>query len=160
MVAKALVAMAPADVGIRVYELNDLPFFNADLEADLPQVVQEYVDSVRWADALIFSTPEYNNMLPGVLKNACEWLTRGYSNDAVINKPMAIVGASDGGFGTVRAQNQLLLLAVIMRMQVSADLRLPISKAQDVFSATGELVDESVREKLSALLNNLLSKLS
>lgn len=159
MVAKTLLTLAPEDVEMQIFELNGLPLLDQDLEADLPQVVQDFIAKVRWADALIISTPEYNNMLSAPVKNACDWLTRDYSKDAVHNKWLAITGASNGGFGTVRAQNELLMMGLMMRMQVSADLRLPISRAQDIFTSEGELTDESMKERLRSLIVNLVSRL-
>ncbi len=147
------------NVELKIFELDDVPIFSQDLETDLPSEVQDLISQVEWADAVIFSTPEYNNMVPGVLKNTCEWLSRSYATPAVIGKPVAIMGASDGGFGTVRAQNQLLLLASILKFQVDASLRLPISRAQDVFDEQGKLTSDDARTKIQDLLERLAAKI-
>ncbi len=147
------------DVELKIFVLDDVPMFSQDLEADLPSEVQELISQVEWADAVIFSTPEYNNMVPGVLKNTCEWLSRSYAIPAVEGKPVAIMGASDGGFGTVRSQNQLLLLASIIKFQVDASLRLPISRAQDLFDEQGNLTSTDIRAKIQDLLERLAMKI-
>lgn len=147
------------DVELKIFELDNVPMFSQDLEVDLPSEVRDLISQVEWADAVIFSTPEYNNMVPGVLKNTCEWLSRSYALTAVEGKPVAIMGASDGGFGTVRAQNQLLLLASILKFQVDASLRLPISKAQDAFDKQGNLTSTDIRAKIQDLLERLAAKI-
>ena len=98
-------------------------------------------------------------MIPGVLKNVCEWLTRSYSSDAVRNKPLGIIGASTGGFGTVRAQNQLMLLGVIMGFDVRSNLKLPIANAQKIFDEKGDLTDQEVKTKINDFFGNLLKTL-
>ncbi|MFW5702922.1 MAG: NADPH-dependent FMN reductase [Candidatus Dojkabacteria bacterium] len=154
-VCRYLESLSNEELEISSFELNYLPFFNEDLEDNLPKEVKDFVSAVEKADAVIFSTPEYNNMVPGVLKNACEWLTRGYSSYAVKDKPVAIVGASTGGFGTVRAQNQLMLLAQIMGFKVEAGLRLPISNVQDKVDEHGQISDADTQAKLGELVSKL-----
>lgn len=152
MLVRAIKELALEDMDIEIFEIDEIPFFNQDLEANLPVEVLSYISKVKDADAIIIATPEYNNMIPGILKNAIEWLTRDYSSDAVKNKPLAITGASTGGFGAVRAQNQLLLLAQITKFKTHSTLRLPISKAQEIFNDEGNLIDSQTKEKLQKFL--------
>lgn len=152
---RAFQEVAPKKLLVEVFEIDNIPMFNQDLETDLPEEVKSYIQKVREADAVVISTPEYNNMIPGILKNAIEWLTRGYSNDAIKNKPLGIMGATEGGFGTVRAQNMLLELATIVKFRTHSSLRLPISHADKIFNEKGELDDEETKVKLVKFAEDL-----
>lgn len=148
------------DVEIEVVTLHDIPMFNQDLETPSnPPVVDALKQKVKEVDALIISTPEYNNMVPGVLKNALEWLSRK-GGPELVNKPVAIMGASDGGFGTVRSQNQLLLLCSILKMKTSGTWRLPISRAQDMFDAKGNLTDDHTKQKIVDFVTGFIQAVS
>lgn len=140
-------------VNVEVQTLNDIPFFNEDAEKpSIPDSVRQLKEAIAQSDAVIFSTPEYNNMIPGVLKNAIEWASRHGEEPSVLEgKPVAIVGASTGGFGTVRAQNQLLLLCTILRMKPHGSFRFPLSHAEKVFNES-ELTDEKTATKLTEFL--------
>ena len=128
--------------------LNELPMFNEDLEDNLPNKVTEVIELIRNSDGLIFVTPEYNNTLPAPIRNLIHWLSRSYSKKYVIGKPLGIMGVSDGGFGTVRAQNELLLMATIVGFKVDAKMRLPISNALEVFDKEGNITDDKVKIKI------------
>ncbi len=157
MVCRYLQSLSNSEASIEVFEIDAIPFFSEDLESDLPAEVKSLISKINESDAVIFSTPEYNNMVPGVLKNTCEWLSRGYSASAVKDKPVAIMGVSTGGFGTVRAQNQLLLLLSILGFRTSASLRLPISNAQDKFDSTGTITDTETQQKIKDTLTKLIN---
>lgn len=139
---------------ISLFDISQLPIFNQDLESDLPIQIKDLITRFAQAEALIIATPEYNNMMPGALKNMFEWLSRSYAKHLIINKPLAICGASDGGFGTARAQVQLLTLGAVLQMRVNGSLRLAVSHAQNVFSQSGELVDQSLKTKITDFLAN------
>ncbi len=152
-----VVSEIDSGVEVKLITLNHIPMFNQDLEHSLPSEITELIKNATEASGIIISTPEYGNMIPGVVKNATEWLSRSYSSDSIKDKPLAIAGASTGGFGTVRAQNQLLLLGMILKMRVSASLRLPISNAKDVFDENWALVDADVRLKLETFAKDFIS---
>ncbi|MCA9382721.1 NAD(P)H-dependent oxidoreductase, partial [Candidatus Dojkabacteria bacterium] len=154
--------LAPKEMVLEIFDINRIPMFNQDLEGDnLPDVIKKLRTKVSDSSGMLVATPEYGNMVPGVLKNMFEWLSRNYDNDLspVINKPLAIIGASDGGFGTVRAQNQLLLMGAILRMRVDATLRLPISKADTLINDEGVLQDKDTEQKLRKLLDDFYMSL-
>jgi NAD(P)H-dependent FMN reductase len=89
---RAAIALAPDGIEIRLYEgLGDLPHFNPDLEAQEPPAVTDLRARVRWADGLLISSPEYAHGVPGVMKNALDWLVGG---DEFIDKPVALLNAS------------------------------------------------------------------
>ena len=107
----AAVELAPAGMTIEVADLRPIPLYDGDVEAaGVPAAVAELKSRVRGAGALLIATPEYNYSVPGVLKNALDWLSRG-PDSALAGRPAALMGASPGGFGTVRAQNALRQVA-------------------------------------------------
>lgn len=144
---------------VEVVTINHIPMFNQDLESNLPSAVVELKQKAKDCDALIIATPEYNHMVPGALKNVIEWLTRD-SGNVLDGKWLAIVGCSDGGFGTVRAQLQLMNLALVVNMQTMGRFRFPVSRAQDKFNDKGELTDAETKQKLEVFLTRYIDFLS
>ena len=105
---RAAAELAPAGTTITQGSIRDVPLYDADLEAGagIPQAVQTLQAQLRDADGLLLVTPEYNNGIPGVFKNAIDWLSRPASDIARVfgERPFALVGASPGGFGTIMSQ--------------------------------------------------------
>jgi NAD(P)H-dependent FMN reductase len=153
---RAMQAAAPAGVELELFGLHDLPFFNEDLETAgaRPTAVQTLRDKVRQADALLVSTPEYNSGIPGVLKNAFDWLSRSDAQNpsVLMNKPMALVGASMGSFGTAIAQASALPMIRALGLQLWAGQRLALPQAHTVFNAQGQLLDEATRTMLQSYM--------
>lgn len=146
-VIRAMQKLQPEGMELEIFELDHIPMFNKDLESNLPQEIKDMIMKFEQADAVLISTPEYGNMIPGVLKNMTEWMSRrAYSAHAVKDKPIAITGASDGDAGTARAQNQLLLLALILGFDVDASLRMRIPFGDKMFNEEGELINEEYEE--------------
>ena len=101
---QAATALMPADATLTVRTLHGVPLYDGDLEAQgMPDGVRELREAIRAADGLLLSTPEYNNGVPGVLKNAIDWASRG-ADQPLAHKPLALLSASPGGMGGVRAQ--------------------------------------------------------
>ena len=149
---RAMQAAAPAGVEVQLCSLHELPFFNEDLEAGgtWPSAVENLRQKVRAADALLVSTPEYNSGIPGVLKNAFDWLSRTneHNPSVLMNKPMALVGATMGSFGTAIAQASALPMIRALGLQLWAGQRLALPQAHLLFNAQGELIDEATRTML------------
>ena len=104
----ALARHSPKGLGLEIFpSLAEVPLFNEDVETSAPSGVTKLWDSVRAADAVIFATPEYNQSLPGVIKNAVDWLTRDPAGSPLKAKPCAVTGATAGRWGTRIAQHQL-----------------------------------------------------
>lgn len=154
--SRHLVEIAPKDISMQIFELNDIPMFNADLEESLPQPILNLLDQVSESDAIIISTPEYNNLLPAPVKNVLHWLSREYGKGLIKGKPLGIMGVSDGNFGTVRAQNELLLMANIIGMKTNASYRLPVPNALDVFDDEGMIIDEKILQRIQKFLDNFI----
>jgi NAD(P)H-dependent FMN reductase len=115
-------------------------------------------EQIAVADALLLVTPEYNNSMPGVFKNALDWLSRPPADSARIfrGRRVAVIGASPGGFGTVLSQNAWLPVLRTLGMQPWFGGRLMVSHAGKAFNENGELVDEQVREQLREFNRNFV----
>src|SRR5690606_22731819 len=109
---RAAAEMLPDEVDMTVGSIRGIPLYDADVEADpgAPEAVTGLRDAIAQADGLLLVTPEYNNSIPGVFKNAIDWLSSPpkEADRAFLGKPVAIIGASSGGFGTILAQNAWL----------------------------------------------------
>lgn len=99
--------LMPKGAVFETFDLEGIPPFNQDLEAQPPARVKEFKARIKAADAVLIATPEYNYSFPGVLKNAIDWASRPYPENAFDNKPVAVMGASTGMLGTARAQYHL-----------------------------------------------------
>ena len=136
--------------------LKDVPPYDEDDELeDAPEAVSRIRDAVRAADAVFFTTPEYNSSIPGALKNALDWVSRPLATNAIRNKPVAVIGASAGMFGAVWAQAELRKVLAAMGARV-AEGEVAVGHAMDRFDANGRLsepnLEEEVREVVRALV--------
>jgi NAD(P)H-dependent FMN reductase len=149
---RAAVGMMPAGSEMRVESIAAFPLYNGDDEAasGVPGEVTRVKDSIAAADGLFLATPEYNNSIPGVAKNAIDWLSRPPADIKRVfgGKPVALVGASPGGFGTILAQNAWLPVFRTLGADFWSGGRLLVSRAGSVFDAQGEIVDAAVRDNL------------
>ena len=148
--------LLPADATLDLFDLGGLPLFNQDNEAQPPSTVIALKRAIREADAILFATPEYNYGVPGVLKNAIDCASRPYGDSAWAGKPVAIMGASVGLFGTVRAQLQLRQSFVFLNMLPVNQPEVMIGNAARAFDSTGKLLDANSLKLLRTLLENLV----
>jgi chromate reductase len=155
---KAAVELAPKGCSVEIFDLTAIPLYNQDQESTLPPSVTALKAKVRAADALLIATPEYNYSVPGVLKNALDWVSRPYGDNAWDNKPLAILGATMGLQGTSRAQYHLRQICVTLNMHPLNRPELMVSAAQDKFDDQGNLTDPKVREKIAELLAALIQQ--
>ncbi len=147
--------LAPAGVTIATFDIGDLPLFNQDLEATPPARVTELKAAIRAAEAVLIVTPEYNYSVPGVLKNAIDWASRPYGDSAWAGKPVAIMGASTGQFGTARAQYHLRQMSVFLDMYPLNQPEVMIANAAERFDKDGNLTDEPTKEFIRKQLEAL-----
>jgi chromate reductase, NAD(P)H dehydrogenase (quinone) len=156
--ARAAAELAPAGTSVEIADLRDLPVYDDDTNAaGTPPAVADLKRRIAEADAVFIATPEYNHGVPGVLKNAIDWTSRG-PNQPWKGKPVAIAGASNGGFGTVRAQLALRPTLGCLDARVVANPQVHVSFAQDKIDAEGRLTDEKTRENLRKLLDVLVAQ--
>jgi len=147
--------LAPEGVTVEIFELDGIPSFNQDDEANPPQRVTELKGRIKAADAILFVTPEYNYSIPGVLKNAIDWASRPYGDNAWEGKPVAVMGASGGPQGTSRAQYHLRQCFVFLDMHPVNKPEVMIGNASQKFDAQGNLTDDKAREMIGRLIQSL-----
>jgi len=153
---RAAAELLPEGAGLTIFDLEGIPPFNQDLLASMPERVKALKAAVRAADAVLFATPEYNYSVPGVLKNAFDWGTRPMEDNCWVRKPAAIMGASTGRMGTVRAQMHLRQCFIYMDMPVVNKPEVMVSMAADKFDAEGKLIDEETRKLVAQLVESLV----
>jgi chromate reductase len=152
----AALELAPAGTRITLYdELGAIPMFNEDLEAATgggPEPVLRLRAAVAAAHGLLIATPEYNQSMPGVLKNAIDWLSRGHPEEVLAGKPVATIGASVGRWGTRLAQASLRQVLNATESLVMPAPALFLAEAERAFDRHGRLTDERVRQTLASVL--------
>jgi len=152
---RALASAAPADVQVRIESIADIPLYNGDQEAEhgIPQPVTRLKEAIAAADAMLLVTPEYNNSIPGVAKNAIDWCSRPPADVPRVfrDKPVAIAGASPGGFGTVLSQNAWLPVFRTLGCNLYTG-KLLVSRANNVFDTNGSITDAAVKESVAKFM--------
>ena len=154
---RAATQLVPQDAALDIFELDGIPGFNQDEEQNPPGKVAELKRRVRDADAILFVTPEYNYSIPGVLKNAIDWASRPYGDNAWSGKPAAIMGASIGAIGTARAQYHLRQVFVFLNMFPVNQPEVMIGNAAERFDAQGNLTHEPTKDHIRRLLQSLVA---
>jgi chromate reductase len=154
---RAAVEVLPAGASLDIVTLHDIPLYNADVQAGGdPAAVEALKRRVAGADAVLIATPEYNYSIPGVLKNALDWVSRPPKTSPLRKKPVGIVGASGGESGTMRSQLALRQVFVFLDGYVMVQPELRVPNAGQRFDAEGRLVDEELRERLRAFVAALV----
>jgi chromate reductase, NAD(P)H dehydrogenase (quinone) len=154
---RAAQLLVPEDATLDTVELDGIPGFNEDEESHPPAKVVELKTRVRAADAILLVTPEYNYSIPGVLKNAIDWASRPYGDNAWHGKPVAVMGASVGMLGSARAQYHLRQVFVFLNMYPVNQPEVMIAHAAERFDATGHLIDTQAQDLIRQLLRNLVA---
>ena len=156
---RAAATLLPRDATL--VELSGLgsvpPYSEADDVAAPPPAVAALRASLAAADAVLFSTPEYNASIPGQLKNALDWASRPFPANALRGTPAAVIGASTGMFGAVWAQADLRRVLGTIGAQV-IDAELPVAFAHERFDATGQLIDDDLARDLADILAALVAR--
>lgn len=148
----ALVELAPEGVDFSEINITGLPVFNADEEDPLPEEVVALKKDIEAVDAIVFVSPEYNRSIPGGLKNAIDWATRGEGN-SFNEKVGAVIGATPGRLNTVSMQMHLKAVMVYLGMHVVGQPEVYIGSVDALFDEAGTLTDEKVRSLLEELIN-------
>jgi chromate reductase len=153
---RAAARLAPPAVEVTIFDrLKDVPPYDEDDDVDpVPEGAQRLREAIATADAVLIATPEYNSSLPGQLKNALDWASRPLPNNALRNKPVAVIGASTGMFGAVWAQAEARKVLGATGARV-IDVELPIPSADDAF-LDGRLADEELHGRLAEILDELI----
>jgi len=154
--------LAPDGLHIETYDISDIPLYNDDVRlAGFPEPVARMRDALRAADAVLIASPEYNRSVPGVLKNAIDWASRG-PDQPFAGKPIAFMGVSRGALGTALANHHLRQIFVYLDAVMVNGPEVMIGGGPQKFDVTGRLVDEPTRrfvaahlEKLAALVKDI-----
>jgi chromate reductase len=148
--------LLPSGVELELYQdLKRIPPYDEDDDGpQAPAAVQELRDAISDADALLIATPEYNSSIPGQLKTALDWASRPLREAVLRNKPVAVIGASQGMFGAVWAQAELRKVLGASGARVVGD-ELPIAHAHEAFDGEGRLRSDELRAALAELLEQL-----
>lgn len=142
--AQNLERLAPEGVEFDYVDIGALPLFNQDLEPNYPTEAQAAKDRVLAADGVLFVTPEYNRSIPGVLKNAIDWVSRPWGHNSFDGKPVGIVGATIGPVGTAVAQSDLRHIAGYLNTKLMGQPELYLATAGNKFDTDGKIEAESV----------------
>jgi NAD(P)H-dependent FMN reductase len=149
---RAAQELMPDGAILEIHSISGIPLYNADDEESggIPPIVRTLQDALAGADGLLLSTPEYNNSLPGVLKNAIDWISRPPQEIPRVfgGKPIAIMGASPGGFGTILSQEAWLGVLRTLGTRPWFGQKMLVSRAGELFDAEGNLTDPDSRKRL------------
>lgn len=152
MLLRTAAELVDAGTTLEIATIAGIPLYDGDLEASggLPSSVSDLKARIVACDGLLLATPEYNNGIPGVFKNAIDWLSRPATDIAAVfgSRPVAVIGASPGGFGTILAQDAWLPVLRTLGTRPWFGGRLLVSRAHKVFDANGTLIDDAVRTQL------------
>ena len=153
---RAATEVASPTTRVEIASIREIPLYDEDLETakGIPEAVQTLKDRIASSDGLLLATPEYNNSLPGVFKNAIDWLSRPPKDIARVfgDRPVALMGATPGPAGTILAQNAWLPVLRTLGMRPWFGGRLLVSGASRVFDEGGHMVDEQIRERLKSFM--------
>ena len=150
---RSAVSLTPRNVTLETFDISSFPLFNQDDENNPPEVIWQFQEQIRAADAILFATPEYNYSVPGVLKNAIDWASR--PSNAWEGKPVAMMSASIGMIGGARAQYHLRQMFVYLNMYALNRPEVIIPYAADKFDSAGNLTDQHTKAKIQELLKAL-----
>ena len=154
---RAAQQVAPERLRIEIHELDAVPLFNEDVEAaGVPPGVAGLRQAIADADGLLIATPEYNHGVPGVMKNAIDWLSRPPRASVLSGKPAAILGASPGMTGSARGQSQLRQAFVFTNTPAMLQPEILVARAHEKFDDQGRLTDERTRQFLGQFLERFV----
>jgi NAD(P)H-dependent FMN reductase len=149
---RAAVSLMPNGAQLLVKTIHGIPLYDGDSEAadGIPPAVRDLGLAIANADGLLLASPEYNNSIPGPFKNAIDWLSRIEDGPRPVftDKPVALIGASPGGFGTVLSQSAWLPVLRTLETRPWFGGRLLVSRAASVFNPDGQMIDEGTKNKL------------
>ena len=158
LLLRAATESAPSGVTLEVAELHEIPLFNEDVEAQGdPAPVKMLRERIRDADAVLIATPEYNWGVPGVLKNAIDWVSRPPGRSFLKQKPVAVMGVSSAAWGTTRSQLQLRQTLTYLDALTLQTPWVYVPMGKEKFDGSGALTDERTRQQVKELVAALVA---
>lgn len=155
---KAAQELAPEGSTIEIVDISTFPLFNQDEEGNYPPQVKAIKDKVVAADGVIFATPEYNRSIPGVLKNAIDWISRPYGTNPFARKPTLVMSASGGGISGALANYHLKQVMNYLDADILGQPEFFLSGAMNKFDESGKLTDEDTKTHIKKALEVLASR--
>jgi chromate reductase len=156
----ALAAVAehlPPGSTLGIFELHDIPVYAQQFESHRPAAVARLKAAIEAADAILFATPEHNGSVPAALKSAIDWASRPMGSNSWSGKVGAVIGASPGALGTVRAHGHLRQIMASLDMLTIPQPDVLIAAAPEKFDADGVLIDAKARDLLARLMTRLVA---
>ena len=141
--SEVLIQLAPEDLEFTEIPIRHLPLYSPDHDADYPPEATALKDAIRQSDAVLFVTPEYNRSIPGALKNAIDWASRPWGQNAFDHIPAGVIGASIGQIGTAVAQQSLRGVLSFCNARQMTSPEAYITFSPERFRNDGEVVDET-----------------
>lgn len=149
---RAITSLAGDELELHEVEIGRLPLYNRDHDDDFPPEATQLKETIRTLDGLLFVTPEYNRSIPAALKNALEWASRPYGQNALAGIPAGIMGASPGGPGTALSQQHLRNVLAYLDVPTMGQPEAFIQFTSDRFAEDGTVLDESTAQFLRTWL--------
>ena len=160
---RAAAAAMPAGARLEIAPIAGVPLYDGDVEdaEGIPPAAVALKEAIAGADGVLLATPEYNNGIPGVFKNAIDWASRPTADIPRVfgGRPVALVGASPGGFGTILAQHEWLGVLRQLGMRYWTGGRLMVPGAGKAFDAEGKLTDPAVTERLRRFMADFVASI-
>ncbi|MFA7614252.1 MAG: NADPH-dependent FMN reductase [Candidatus Caldatribacteriota bacterium] len=147
--ATALKQLAPKELELTEISYKDLPLYNYDYDSDYPQVAKDFKEAIKKVDAILFVTPEYNRSIPGALKNAIDWASRPYGQNAFTRKPSGVIGTSPGSIGTAVGQQHLKSILGFCNSPLMNAIEAYIQFTPNMISDDGKVHVKSTEEFLT-----------
>jgi chromate reductase len=158
MLLKAALQLLPTDVSMEIISIEDIPLYNADLDLPAakqrPRPVEHFRKMLTDADGILVASPEYNYSIPGGLKNAIDWASRG-EDSPLLRKPIAVIGATSGLWGTARMQLAFQNVFLYLDMKPVFKLEVLVAQAEKKFDKEGNLIDEMAKKLLKQKIEAL-----
>jgi len=158
MLLKAALQLLPPNVSMEIISIEDIPLYNADLDMPAakqrPETVEHFRKILTDADGILISSPEYNYSIPGGLKNAIDWASRG-EDSPLLRKPIAVIGATSGLWGTTRMQLAFHNVFLFLDMKPVYKPEVLVAQAEKKFDKNGNLIDEMAKKLLKQKLEAL-----
>lgn len=154
---KAAQKIVDETISIELYDISTLPFYNGDLENSFPIEVHQLKEAIEYSDGVIFSTPEYNRSISGVLKNAIDWASRPYGKNSFDRKPVLVLGVSSGQISAAVAQIHLKSIMTYLNAKLVGQPEFYMGGAKTKFNEEGELIDEGSKAVLKKAVDTLIA---
>jgi chromate reductase len=154
VLSRALIRLAPAELEFAEIPIGNLPLYSQDYDPSYPPEAVAMKDAITRSDAILFVTPEYNRSIPGALKNAIDWASRPWGQNAFDNMPAAVIGASTGQIGTAMAQQSLRGVLSFCNARQMTTPEAYIKYSPEIFADDGAVTNESTKEFLKTYMSD------